>query len=82
MLKTAGMIDKRPGKVKFFRKMRRQGFDPKATDPATGSSGGLGLTGIAERVRVLGGHWEIQSAPGKGTRLTVTIPLAPDPKQR
>ena len=39
---------------------------------------GQGLMGIAERVRLLGGKFDIQSAPGKGTRLTVTIPLPPD----
>jgi signal transduction histidine kinase len=40
---------------------------------------GQGLMGIAERVRLLGGKFDIQSAPGKGTRLTVTIPLPPEP---
>lgn len=35
---------------------------------------GQGLPGIAERVRLLGGKFDIQSAPGKGTRLTVTLP--------
>jgi len=39
---------------------------------------GQGLMGIAERVRLLGGKFDIQSAPGKGTRLTATIPLPPD----
>jgi signal transduction histidine kinase len=38
---------------------------------------GQGLMGIAERVRLLGGKFDIQSAPGKGTRLTVTLPLPP-----
>jgi signal transduction histidine kinase/ligand-binding sensor domain-containing protein len=37
-------------------------------------SDGHGLVGIAERVRLLGGKFDLQSAPGKGTRLTVTIP--------
>jgi signal transduction histidine kinase len=39
-------------------------------------SDGQGLLGIAERARLLGGKFEIQSAQGKGTRLTVTIPLS------
>jgi signal transduction histidine kinase len=43
------------------------------------SSDGHGLLGIAERVRLLGGKFDIQSAPGKGTRLTVTIPLPAAP---
>ena len=40
-------------------------------------SDGQGLMNMAERVRLLGGKFDIQSAPGKGTRLTVTIPLPP-----
>jgi signal transduction histidine kinase len=56
-----------------------KGFDPKTLDYATAGSRGLGLTGIGERVRVLGGQWDIQSAPGKGTRLNITIPAAPRP---
>jgi signal transduction histidine kinase len=40
---------------------------------------GQGLMGMAERVRLLGGKFDIQSAPGKGTRLTVTIPVPLEP---
>ena len=36
---------------------------------------GHGLLGFAERVRLLGGQFDIQSAPGRGTRLTATIPV-------
>lgn len=38
-------------------------------------SHGFGLTGIAERARLLGGRESIQSAPGKGTRITITLAL-------
>ncbi len=37
--------------------------------------GGLGLLGMQERAETLGGRVEIQSRPGAGTRVTVTIPL-------
>ena len=37
------------------------------------SNGSLGLESIAERAKFLGGTFEIQSAPGKGTRLTVLL---------
>jgi signal transduction histidine kinase len=37
---------------------------------------GLGLLGMEERVKQLGGHIEIQSQPGKGTALRVTLPIA------
>ncbi len=38
--------------------------------------GGLGLTSITERVRMLGGHLNIESAPGNGTQLTIELPVA------
>jgi signal transduction histidine kinase len=43
-------------------------------DPAHGS----GLRGLADRVDTLGGSLTIQSAPGRGTRLTAELPLAGD----
>jgi len=48
------------------------GFDPQIA----GQSGGSGLQGIRERVQKLDGRLEIDSAPGKGTRLSVEIPVA------
>ena len=40
-------------------------------DPRTGS----GLTGLADRVEVLGGTFRVESTPGRGTRLAAEIPL-------
>lgn len=45
----------------------------EAIGPANGS--GLGLVGIAERVRMLGGAHAIVSTPEQGTTVTVEIPL-------
>ena len=45
-----------------------RGFDPEKTR-------GLGMLGMEERVRQLGGHFEVRSAPGKGTTLRVTLPI-------
>lgn len=39
------------------------------------SAGGFGLIGMRERVNALGGQFQIQSAPGTGTWVDVTIPL-------
>ncbi len=36
---------------------------------------GLGLQSIAERASLMGGNLSIQSAPGRGTRIDVTVPL-------
>lgn len=48
--------------------------DGKGT--ATRSSGGLGLLGIQERVRELGGSMSLDSSPGRGTALTIVIPVS------
>lgn len=46
------------------------GFDTRIAN----GNGGLGLTGIQERVKQLGGSLEIASTIGNGTHLTVSIP--------
>jgi signal transduction histidine kinase len=45
-----------------------KGFDPGAAER------GSGLQGIADRLAALGGHLEISSAPGRGTRIVGSIP--------
>ena len=49
-----------------------------ALEPTAGKmkSRGLGLTGIAERVRMLGGTHSIQSSPGQGTRIQISFDLS------
>ncbi len=49
------------------------GFDPRALGTADGTRG-LGLVGIRERVAQLKGTVRLESAVGKGTRLTVEVP--------
>jgi two-component system sensor histidine kinase DesK len=44
-------------------------------------AGGMGLSGIAERVRILRGHLDIQSPPGGGTRIEIELP-PPTPEER
>jgi len=41
---------------------------------------GWGLLGIQERSLLLGGHYAIDSAPGRGTRIRVSIPLIVETK--
>jgi signal transduction histidine kinase len=50
--------------------------DGKGFDPATLSTArrGMGLSGIAERARILGGHHALRSSPGRGTRVVVILP--------
>ncbi len=35
-----------------------------------------GLLGVQERVALVGGKFQVESEPGRGTRLTVEIPVA------
>ena len=52
-----------------------RGFDPGQASHDAVELQRLGLPGIRERAELLGGHVEIESAPEKGTRLLVSIPL-------
>jgi signal transduction histidine kinase len=56
-----------------------KGFDREkvlASEADVGVEGGhFGLRGIQDRVAMLGGAFAVDSAPGRGTRLTITLPL-------
>jgi signal transduction histidine kinase len=43
----------------------------------TPDGGGFGLAGMRERVEQVGGRVRVDSAPGEGTKLTVTVPAVP-----
>lgn len=43
-------------------------------------TGRLGLLGMQERVRLVGGRFAVESLPGKGTKLSARIPLPRDPE--
>jgi len=51
-----------------------RGFDLPLSVGALPSTGKLGLAGIHERVRLLGGNVKINSEPGKGTRISIEVP--------
>jgi len=50
---------------------RGMGFNPKETP----NGEGLGIRSMEERVRLLGGRFEIQSKVGAGTKINVWLPL-------
>jgi signal transduction histidine kinase len=58
-----------------------KGFDPQgvlAREADVGVEGGhFGLRGIQDRVAMVGGTFALESAPGQGTALTVTLPILP-----
>lgn len=47
-------------------------------NPAAPQTKGLGLRSMRERIEAQRGHMEIDSTPGKGTRLNITIPIEED----
>lgn len=54
------------------------GFDP-GTAGSAGARRQLGLAGLQERSEILGGQFEVRSAPGQGTLVRVRLPLYPGP---
>jgi PAS domain S-box-containing protein len=50
------------------------GFDPAGLKAVGDKDGGFGLFSISERLGLLGGDFEVNSTPGKGSRFVLTIP--------
>lgn len=57
------------------------GFDVSQIDPHSSKSSGFGLFTIHERLKYLGGHFKIDSAPGSGTHAVLIAPLKSVKKQ-
>ena len=54
------------------------GFNVAATE----NSNHYGIKGMRERIRKIGGEISLQSAPGKGTEIHITVPLSPKPARQ
>jgi two-component system, cell cycle sensor histidine kinase and response regulator CckA len=55
---------------------RAHAFDPYFTTKGPGRGSGLGLASVAATIERSGWTMLVETAPGKGSRFTVTIPLA------
>ena len=58
------------------------GFDTDKQIPAGNLTKGMGLIGMQERVSLVGGTLEIESAPGKGTTIYAKIPVLSAEKEQ
>lgn len=52
-----------------------RGFDPASVTPDGAQARGMGLLGMQERVAQCGGTFALETAPGRGTRITIRIPI-------
>jgi len=73
---AAVVIRKRNDRVSLSIRDNGRGFDVAAMRTSQSNALGYGLSGIAERVRILGGELTIDSRPGGGTSLNVEIPVS------
>lgn len=51
------------------------GFDPSSLGQIGANGTGLGLRGMRERLELLDCRLEVDSVPGRGTRITLTAPV-------
>ena len=58
------------------------GFDIGAVTASKGGRRGLGLAGMRERLGLIGGRLNIESSPGAGSTLFLTVPLQGRPRLR
>lgn len=63
------MVRLEPERLLLVVQDNGRGFDPRTTR-------GLGLLGMEERVRHLGGTFQVESEPGRGALIEVQLPLA------
>jgi signal transduction histidine kinase len=59
-----------------------KGFDVESVNQSYDQRGSFGMVNLRERTELLNGLLDIQSAPGKGTRILVHIPLDPQAEER
>jgi signal transduction histidine kinase/ligand-binding sensor domain-containing protein len=66
-------VDRNGREVQLRIRDNGRGFRPAALSLSDGRTPGFGLAGMAERVRIMGGNLVVDSAPGNGTTITVTL---------
>jgi signal transduction histidine kinase len=76
--KVSIVLEKKPEGLALVLEDDGIGFDPESVGrnvSGAGQTSGLGLSGMKERVALLGGTIAVESAPGKGSTIFVQIPL-------
>jgi signal transduction histidine kinase len=68
-------VEEHKGQLEIEIEDDGRGFDPASVAQPDLGGRGLGLMGIRERVELLGGTVDIDSAPDDGTRIALRVPL-------
>jgi signal transduction histidine kinase len=76
---AAVVVKRMPATVSLSFRDNGRGFDAGAIHSAKSHDVGHGISGIKERVRILGGTFVFDSRPGQGASLTIEIPV-PSPR--
>ena len=66
------------GRARIAVSDKGEGFDPEMLRAGDGTGEGFGLFSLRERLELLGGQFDVESAPGRGTSITISGP-APRP---
>ena len=69
------IIEYDEGKTRGIIRDDGKGFELPETLGELSRTGKLGLVGMEERVRLLGGTLSLKSEPGKGTTVTIEVPI-------
>ena len=69
------MVEFDEKKTRITIKDNGNGFDPPMLAGDLARKGKLGLAGMQERARLLGGSAKVESEPGKGTTVTIEAPI-------
>jgi signal transduction histidine kinase len=65
-----------PAEVNLTVEDNGRGFDPEQTLQRNGRNTGWGLLGMRERASLIGGQAVVESSPGQGARIRVTVPTS------
>ena len=69
------LLRSRDNRIKLIIHDEGKGFDPDLLKKRTADKTTFGLFSIQQRLAHIGGEMEIVTAPGKGTSITVTLPV-------
>lgn len=62
-------------RVKILVEDEGQGFDPTTIHIHNSHQDTFGLFSVEERLKLFGGHFHLDTAPGKGTRIWISVPF-------